>query len=626
MKPGPPPATSALPPVLSNQSASRSTPDRDGPEMRVRPSRIARDEGTRSARALQRVSAALGRHKDGRRRARGAAFVPTSSLLQQRSLVKISFARNKGRGAWRVQGRYLSRAGAQREGERGLGFDSERSDIDLPERLDAWQKAGDARVWKFVVSPEVGARVDLPEHARQLMVQVESDLGTRLEWVAIDHHDTAHPHVHIVVRGVDEEGNALLLARDYVRSGIRARSQELLTRTLGHRHEHEHRAARENAIEAPRLTEIDRSLVGRADASGAVSFAEAVPAPPVAQERRLQELRRVQYLEGLGLAERLGAARWKLSPELVPALRQIQLAGDVQKSLARSRTLVSDRGAPVVLTRMAPGVEITGRVTGGGIDEASDEPLLILEGTDGRRQLIPQTPEIVAARSEGRLRPGSVVTLRGGAASRPGSRETRTEVLEHGPLRALKRTDTASTVLDRDALRSVRTTGALPTPVEDRRGFFRQWRAAVRARGPLLEREGLLLRTRDGSPDRALEVQKGAERMVEGRMTQGERIPTTLRDLERVHGKDTEPARAEPGRSYRGPVVGYAVEDDGQSYVVLDTGQELTAVPTDRRDLEVGHTVRARAEATAEQESRERRTLTWALDDLEHERDRGRGR
>jgi hypothetical protein len=92
------------------------------------------------------------------------------------------------------------------------------------------------------------------------------------------------------------------------------------------------------------------------------------------------------------------------------------------------------------------------------------------------------------------------------------------QVLERGPLRALKRTDAASTVLDRDPLRSVRTTGALPAPVEDRRGFFRQWRAAVRARGPLLEREGLLVRTRDGALARALEVQKGAERMVEGRM------------------------------------------------------------------------------------------------------------
>jgi type IV secretory pathway VirD2 relaxase len=270
--------------------------------------------------------------------------------------VKISFARNKGRGAWRAQGRYLSRAGAQREGARGLGFDSERDDLDLSERLDSWQKAGDARLWKIVVSPEAGARLDLPEHARQLMAQIQDDLGTRLEWVAIDHHDTAHPHVHIVVRGVDDDGKGLLLARDYIRTGIRARSQELLTRTLGHRQEHEHQRARENAIEAPRLTEIDRSVLERADARGTVSFDDGVPSRPVAQERRLQDLRRLQYLESIGLAERLGPKRWQLSPELVPALRQIQIAGDVQKSLARSRTLVSDRDAPLVLTRMLAGV------------------------------------------------------------------------------------------------------------------------------------------------------------------------------------------------------------------------------------------------------------------------------
>ncbi len=95
----------------------------------------------------------------------------------------------------------------------------------------------------------------------------------------------------------------------------------------------------------------------------------------------------------------------------------------MQKSLASSRTLVSDRDAPLVLTRMLAGVEVTGRVTGGGIDESRDEPLLIVEGTDGRRHLIPQTPEIVAARGEGRLRPGSIVTLRGDATTRTGARK-----------------------------------------------------------------------------------------------------------------------------------------------------------------------------------------------------------
>lgn len=176
------------------------------------------------------------------------------------------------------------------------------------------------------------------------------------------------------------------------------------------------------------------------------------------------------------------------------------------------------------------------------------------------------------------------------------------EIFEHGSLRDLRRTDAASTLLDLEALRSVRETGALPSPVPDRRGFFRQWRAAVRACGTLLEREGLVHRSRDATAARTLEVNRGAERKVEGRMNQGERIPTTLRDLERVHGKDAAAARPEPGRTHKGRVAGYAVEDDGKSYVVLDTGPELTAVPTDRRDLEVGHTVRATAEAAVEQE------------------------
>ncbi|RIL03540.1 MAG: hypothetical protein DCC71_14930 [Proteobacteria bacterium] len=609
------------------RGAGSSTPEQDAPAMRARPSRIARDHGGRSASALRRISVELARRQQRHHRARGAvAFTRASPALQQRSLVKISFARNKGRGAWRAQGRYLSRAGAQREGQRGLGFDAAREDVDVPERLDAWQKAGDPRHWKIVVSPEAGTRVDLPSHARQLMMQIESDLGIKLEWAAIDHHDTSHPHLHVVVRGVDDHGNQLFLARDYIQTGIRARSQEILTRTLGHRQEHDHRQARENAVEAPRFTEIDRSLVARADAIGTVSLNDAVPPKPEAQERRRQDLRRLQYLESLELAERVGARRWKLSPNLVPALRQIQLAGDVQRSLARSRMLVSDRNAPVVLTRIAPGVEITGRVTGGGIDESRDEPLLILEGTDGRRHLVPQTPDIVAARTAGQLRPGSVVTLRAEWRTRGAIRVTRTAILEHGLLRDLKRTETASTILDRDALRSVRRTGDFPSAVAERRGFFRQWRAAVRARAPVLEREGLVIRSQDVGSKRAYEVGRGAERMVEGRISRGERVPTTLRELERIHGKEAVPLQAAPGRTYQGSVVGYAIEDDGQSYIVLDTGSELSAVPTDQRDIEPGHTARARTEHSTAREGRDRRTLVWAIDDLEHERDRGRGR
>jgi type IV secretory pathway VirD2 relaxase len=86
----------------------------------------------------------------------------------------------------------LSRAGAQREGARGLGFDAQRDDVYLPDRFDSWQKAGDPRLWKVVVSPEAGGKMDLRAHARSVVAQMEEDLGTKLEWSAIDHYDTDH--------------------------------------------------------------------------------------------------------------------------------------------------------------------------------------------------------------------------------------------------------------------------------------------------------------------------------------------------------------------------------------------------------------------------------------------------
>jgi type IV secretory pathway VirD2 relaxase len=39
------------------------------------------------------------------------------------------------------------------------------------------------------------------------MRQVEKDLAVRLRWGAVNHYNTDNPHVHIVVRGVDQAGH-----------------------------------------------------------------------------------------------------------------------------------------------------------------------------------------------------------------------------------------------------------------------------------------------------------------------------------------------------------------------------------------------------------------------------------
>ena len=85
---------------------------------------------------------------------------------------------------------YLAREGAQRAGGKGRGFSAEQEGIDLPATLRSWQRAGDERLWKFIVSPEHAERLDLKAHALALVSHMERDLGTRLEWVAIDHYNT----------------------------------------------------------------------------------------------------------------------------------------------------------------------------------------------------------------------------------------------------------------------------------------------------------------------------------------------------------------------------------------------------------------------------------------------------
>jgi len=65
------------------------------------------------------------------------------------------------------------------------------------------------------------------------MEQMEKDLGTQLDWVAVDHYNTAHPHTHIVLRGKDDKGDDLIIAREYIAHGMRERAAEIVSLDLG---------------------------------------------------------------------------------------------------------------------------------------------------------------------------------------------------------------------------------------------------------------------------------------------------------------------------------------------------------------------------------------------------------
>ena len=536
---------------------------------------------------------------------------PLASPFLQRSLVKVSFLRAHRAGGFRAYGHYLTRKGGQREHEKGVGFDAS-GEIALPSLLDSWEREGDRRLWKIVVSPEAGARVDLRAHASELVRAIERDLAVDLDWAAIDHHDTAHPHVHIVVRGVDRNGRELRMPRSYIREGIRARSQEQLTRTLGWRNEQDRFVAREQAVNVPRVTEIDRELLRRAGTDGRVAPRTGADGE-LAAARAKQEHARLEYLRSLGLATQ-SPNGWRLDAALETNLRSLQIAGDVQKSLWRGGVGTTDASARSVVTEIAPNQQLRGRIAGAGRADPGAS-FVVLEATDGQRHMIRRAGALSVAHGRRLLGPGTIVTIRR-------SVDGVMSVLTHGRLGDLKRVDATATALDLDALdwirsgQPARAVGARP------RGFAARWWSAVRERVPALERAGLVLRQREHQHERLI-VRTDAERQVERQSNEREHSRVKLEDVEARFGKPVAQARGSSSRSHEGRVLAYAVDEHEALHVVIDTGRHAAVVPVAERSVPIGNRVRAHARA---QDDDQRRRVAWSLDDLERTRDHSRGR
>jgi type IV secretory pathway VirD2 relaxase len=336
--------------------------------------------------------------------------------FHQRCAVRVMYSRNAGRGQWRAHGRYIVRGSAA--GSRGAGFDQISDQCDIAQRLDEWQAAGDPRLFKLIVSPEFGERLDLRELTRGLLSRMESDLGSALQWVAVAHFNTEHPHVHVALRGIRDTGEPLVLGRAYVKSGVRARAEELCTAALGYRTERDAAEAARLEIPAARYTSLDRLIKKRAQPTPSPDYF-AVAANPVEPAlkpaARIQEqhvVARLQVLQSMHLAEPVAPGAWWLRSDFETILRAMQRAADRQKALAAHAAMLSDPRLPMQVTDCRSIRWLEGRVITHGEEENSGRTYMLLEGTDARVHFIYHSREIAGAWQRGRLRPNSFVRLR----------------------------------------------------------------------------------------------------------------------------------------------------------------------------------------------------------------------
>src|SRR5882724_1558569 len=132
-------------------------------------------------------------------RDRHAAFRSRRVVVKSR-IVKLA---GKGMKGALAHLRYIQRDGVTRDGQPGQLYSAEQDRADGKAFLDGAE--GDRHQFRFIVAPEDGAEYeDLKPLTRRLMAQMEQDLDTKLEWVAVDHYNTGHPHTHIILRGKDE--------------------------------------------------------------------------------------------------------------------------------------------------------------------------------------------------------------------------------------------------------------------------------------------------------------------------------------------------------------------------------------------------------------------------------------
>jgi hypothetical protein len=350
----------------------------------------------------------------------------------------VTYLNNRTRGQWKAHGRYLARESATFENDaKAVGFSRESNAIDIAARLESWQAAGDERFWKLIVSPEFGDRVDLSRLTRSLIERMEDDLGTGLEWTAVAHHNTEHPHVHVVVRGRRDDSEALRLRRQYVQNGIREIAEDLCTRQLGYRTELDAAEAGRREITEARFTSLDRRLLK--DAPGIGSDTEpqyfAIIRNPLqkgltetARVHTKHEAARLAVLGRMGLAELAGPNTWHLRRDFAQVLRAMQRTVDRQRTLAAHGVVMSDERLPIEVLDPAQMTSVEGRVLVHGQDEQTGRNYLMLEGTDAKIHYIHYTPEMEEARSRGELRTNSFVRLR----NVPVDRELMLDVIDLG--------------------------------------------------------------------------------------------------------------------------------------------------------------------------------------------------
>jgi type IV secretory pathway VirD2 relaxase len=235
----------------------------------------------------------------------------------------------------RAHAAYLSREGAA---ERSVFYDAKAEGVDGAARAEAWARA-DKRHFRIVLSAENGARLhDLPAYTREVMARAEAALGSKLQWVAVDHHDAGNPHTHLIIRGRRGNGQDLVLPRDFIKYGFASIARDVATESLGPRSPADERLALARDVGRHAPTRLDRMIAALLPENGTVRIA-SLEAPNGDPPTTLALKARARELQRMGLAQEVKRNVLAFTPDWRDRLQAMELHLDIRKRVVQQRVL-----------------------------------------------------------------------------------------------------------------------------------------------------------------------------------------------------------------------------------------------------------------------------------------------
>ncbi|MGE0769817.1 MAG: DUF3363 domain-containing protein [Hyphomicrobiaceae bacterium] len=305
--------------------------------------------------------------------------------------------------------RYLQRDGVTLDGRRGHAYAA--SDEEADPKAFAERGREDRHQFRFIVAAEDGVALgDLKPFTRRLMGQMEQDLDTTLDWVAVDHYNTGHPHTHVVVRGLTDDGKILYIAGNYIAHGIRARASDLVTRELGRQSELEVQQKLGREVDHDRFTRLDRTLLDEAQ-DGRVDLRISPGQSYLVRVNRQLLISRLGKLEAMQLATPGELGVWDLSPKLKPMLTQLGERIDILNLMrdALGEEAAHRSVANYMIHRDVPRLPVSGHLVGKGLagDGLGDKAYLVIDGVDARVHYVELSATLVP--DEARI--GAIATV-----------------------------------------------------------------------------------------------------------------------------------------------------------------------------------------------------------------------